>query len=104
MNIFKSLNWFAIQQPLILMISMFTGRSISEILKINVHDRLILAREILIQTTEVVTAGINATSPTGAGGVTLTEDELNTIIDEANDIPTAVDALIGSFTSDADPA
>ncbi len=103
MSLFDKVNWLSLQQPLIMVVAMVTGKDINKILALNVHQRLILIEEVLGQVGELVNAGVMATDPVGPGGVTLTEEEYATIVDEADDIVPAVEALLDSFQGD-DPA
>ena len=98
---FKNIKWMRMQQPLLLLVSMVTGKNVTEFITMNVYDRLVLARAVLIEVVELVSAGIDAVDPAGPGGVTMTEEEWERIVDEADDPKAAVMALLGK---DAPPA
>lgn len=90
---FTSVQWISLQSPLIMVASMLTGKDVAAILAMNVHDRCVLLDDIVVQIHELIAACADATEPTGPGGVTLTEAEVSTIVDEADDIPAAIKAL-----------
>ena len=102
-TIFGKVKFLAIQQPLILLVSMLTGKDVTEILALNIHQRLVLIREVVFEVLQVVEAGVEATDPAGDGGVTLTEDELAKIIDEADDVGPAVDNILETFRTKPEP-
>ena len=93
MSSFTQTQWIALQQPLIMVASMLTGKPVAEILAMEVHGRAVLLHRISVEAAELLGAVAAGTDPAGPGGVTLTEAEVATIVDEANDIPEAVKAL-----------
>lgn len=93
MSNFSTTQWIALQQPLIMVASMLTGKPVAEILAMEVHERAVLLHQASIQVSELLGAVAAGTDPAGPGGVTLTEVEVATIVDEANDIPEAIAAF-----------
>lgn len=93
MSNFSTTQWIALQQPLIMVASMLTGKPVAEILAMEVHERAVLLHQASIQVSELLGAVAAGTAPAGPGGVTLTEGEVATIVDEANDIPEAIAAF-----------
>lgn len=93
MSNFSTTQWIALQQPLIMVASMLTGKPVAEILAMEVHERAVLLHQASIQVSELLGAVAAGTDPAGPGGVTLTEGEVATIVDEANDIPEAIAAF-----------
>ncbi len=92
---FTSTQWITLQQPLLMVASMLTGKDVAAILAMEVHERVVLLHGVSVQLAELFGAAATATDPTSPGGVTLTEAEVATIIDEADDVPEAVGLLKG---------
>lgn len=90
---FTSVQWISLQQPLIMVASMLTGKDVAAILAMNVHERCVLLDYVVVQIHELVAAAADATDPTSPGGVTLTEAEVSVIVDQADDIPAAIKAF-----------
>ena len=99
---FDQVKWFTLQQPIIMLVAMVTGKDINELLRMEVHERLKLINQIISEIGDVTTAAVVATDPAGPGGVTITEEEFAIMIDEAADIKTAAKALTDSFTGTTD--
>lgn len=92
---FKSVNWLSLQQPLILMATMVTGKPITEIFAMEVHERLKLLDKLAGDIKDITAAGVAATDPAGPGGVTFTEEEWAKLVNEADDPKAVVQAIIG---------
>lgn len=93
MPAFSTVQWVSLQNPLIMVASMLTGKDVSAILAMEVHERAVLLNAVAVQVSELTGAVADATDPAGPGGVTLTEAEVAEIVDEAKDIPEAVNAF-----------
>ncbi len=93
MSNFSTAQWIALQQPLIVVASMLTGKPIQEILAMEVHERAVLLHQVSVEIEQLLGVVATSTDPAGPGGVTLTEAEVATIVDEANDVPAAIAAL-----------
>lgn len=100
MSGFAKVDLLALQQPLIMLASMLTGKPVAEILALEVHERAKLVDSVVGETKDLTAAVVSATDPAGPGGVTLTDVEANQIVAEAADIGTAVKAL-GAYRAGA---
>lgn len=102
----KNVNWLSLQQPMIMLASLLSGKPVQEILAMEVHERLKLIDQVVGELKDVTAAGAAATDPAGPGGVTMTEAEWTTIVDESDDIGTAVRRALDYRTGAAptDPA
>jgi len=92
------MNWIAMQSPAIFLASMIFGVDVNTILAMEVHERAKLLDDAALQFKELTAAVVAATDPAGPGGVTLTEEELAILVDEADDLPGAAMAIVDSFT------
>ncbi len=99
---FGEVKFLALQQPLILLVSMMTGKNVTEIINMEVHERMVLVDRVVGEVKDVTAAGVAATDPAGPGGVTLTEEELATIIDEAGDVKDVARELVNYRAGGAD--
>lgn len=90
---FSTTQWIALQNPLIMLASMLTGKDVAAILAMNVHERAVLLHTVSVELEQLLGAVESSTDPAGPGGVTLTEIEVAQIVDEADDVPAAVKAL-----------
>lgn len=89
------MNLVSLQQPLVMIASLLTGKDVGAILALEVHERVVLLDECLLAVKELTAVMRAATDPASESGVTLSESEVAAIVAEADDVPQAVRDLTG---------
>ena len=101
MSIFSEVKWLTLQQPIILVVSMMTGKNVHEILAMEGHERAKLIDAVVGEVKDVTASFAAATDPAGPAGVTMTEEEWANLLDEADDVPEAVRS-VAEYTTGVD--
>lgn len=97
---FSNINWLSLQGPLLMVVSMVTGKDVNTLLALEVHERLALINVVFAEVTDVTAAAAAATDPAGPSGVTMTDEEFQLIVAEAKEVKDAVDTLLAYSTGD----
>lgn len=88
------MDMLALQQTVFALVSLITGKSIEEILAMEVHERCVLLDGAVGHVKGLTSAMSAGSDPNGPGGVALTQSEIDAIVAEAANIHDATSALI----------